>query len=416
MADDFLGTRVNVPEALHDLFVRHGLAGDRLRRVVVIGDDEVEHLPARQRVMHDVAFRPGPQRRRVPAQIFRHLLGRNHRAVRRMPGHKWRSVRDHLLADVRPQPVGADQKPPRDGLAIGEPRRHRRAILVVADHLAADAQFNQLVLLAGAQENTVQVAAMHHRIGIAEARTKRIAEIDMGDFLGRQRIHQPKLIDIDRHASCGFANAEIVEGVKRVGPELDTGADFAELRGLFQQDRADAFLRETKRYGEPADSATCDQNRPCVHQFDFPRCSSASSARSGTREASLLRSTSCVISANRALRSAGFKGCSILNCARSTEGMMSRSMAAPDLVRWSNLTRLSSREGLRSISALLSSRSITLPSVERSNAITADSRVASMPGWVWIATSAAYCTGVRSNALHSSTKIETAICCIRRNR
>ena len=95
---------------------------------------------------------------------------------------------------------------------------------------------------------------------------------------------------------------------------------------------------------------------------------------------------------------------------------MSRSTAAPDLVRWSSLTRLSSRDGLRSISALLSSRSITLPSVERSNAITADSRVASMPGWVWIATSAAYCTGVRSNALHSSTKIETAICCIRRNR
>ncbi|HWI31730.1 MAG TPA: phosphate acyltransferase [Microbacterium sp.] len=98
------------------------------------------------------------------------------------------------------------------------------------------------------------------------------------------------------------------------------------------------------------------------------------------------------------------------------DGMISRSTAAPDLVRWSSLTRLSSRDGLRSISALLSSRSITLPSVERSNAITADSRVASMPGWVWIATSAAYCTGVRSNALHSSTKIETAICCIRRNR
>jgi hypothetical protein len=63
-----------------------------------------------------------------------------------------------------------------------------------------------------------------------------------------------------------------------------------------------------------------------------------------------------------------------------------------------------------------SSRSITLPSVERSNAITADSRVASMPGWVWIAISAAYCTGVRSNARHSSTKIATAICCMRRNR
>ena len=49
-------------------------------------------------------------------------------------------------------------------------------------------------------------------------------------------------------------------------------------------------------------------------------------------------------------------------------------------------------------------------------AMTAESRVASIPGWVWIATSAAYCTGVRSKDLHSSTKIATAICCMRRNR
>ena len=48
--------------------------------------------------------------------------------------------------------------------------------------------------------------------------------------------------------------------------------------------------------------------------------------------------------------------------------------------------------------------------------ITADSRVASMPGWVWIATRAANCTGVRSWSRHSSMKIETAIYCMRRNR
>ena len=167
------------------------------------------------------------------------------------------------------------------------------------------------MVLAGAQENAVQIAAMHHRIGIAEARAKRLAQIDMGDLFGRQRIHQPELIDIDRHASRGLADAEIIEGVERVRPELDAGADLAERRGLFQQDRADALLRQPQRRGEPADAAACNQDRSRVHQPDFPRCSSASSARSGTREASLLRSTSCVISASRVLRSAGFSGCSI---------------------------------------------------------------------------------------------------------
>ena len=69
---------------------------------------------------------------------------------------------------------------------------------------------------------------MHHRIRVAEARAKGFAQIDMGDLFRRQRIHQPKLIDIDGHAARGLADAEIIEGVKRVGPELDAGADLAE--------------------------------------------------------------------------------------------------------------------------------------------------------------------------------------------
>jgi len=58
--DDLLRARMHMAEALHDFLVADRFAGDRLRRIVVIGDDEVEHLPARQRVMHDVALRPGP--------------------------------------------------------------------------------------------------------------------------------------------------------------------------------------------------------------------------------------------------------------------------------------------------------------------------------------------------------------------
>ncbi len=110
----------------------------------------------------------------------------------------------------------------------------------------------------------MQVAAMHHRIGIAEARAEGLAQIDMGDFFGRERVHQPELIDIDRHAARGFADAEIVEGVKRVRSELDAGADLAERGGLFQQDRGNALLRQPERRGEAADAAAGDQDRPCV--------------------------------------------------------------------------------------------------------------------------------------------------------
>ncbi len=92
VTDDLPRPFVHVLKALHDLFVGYRLAGHRLARIVVVGDDEVEHLPARQRVMHDVAFWSGPQRRRVPAQIFRHFLGRDHRAIRRVAGDPRRPV------------------------------------------------------------------------------------------------------------------------------------------------------------------------------------------------------------------------------------------------------------------------------------------------------------------------------------
>jgi len=59
---------------------------------------------------------------------------------------------------------------------------------------------------------------------------------------------------------------------------------------------------------------------------------------------------------------------------------------------------------------------MTPPKVDRSNSIISDRRVTSMPGRFRILTRALYWRQVRSNCAHSSEKIATAICCIRRNR
>ena len=89
----------------------------------------------------------------------------------------------------------------------------------------------------------------------------------------RQRIHQPELIDIDRHAARGLADAEIVEGVERVGAELDAGADFAECGGFLQQDRTDSLLRKTERGGEAADASAGDQDRLVARRRAISRIS-----------------------------------------------------------------------------------------------------------------------------------------------
>src|SRR5581483_3540601 len=180
----------------------------------------------------------------------------------------------------------------------------------------------------------MQVAPMHHRVRVTETRAEGLAQVDMTDFLRRQGIHQPQLVDVDRHGARCLTDAEIVEGMKSVGCKLDPGADLAQAGGFFEQDRANAFLRKPQRRGKTTDAAACDQNGSCAcHQLAFPKCSSASSARNGTRDASLLRSTSCSSNARSVLRSVALSGCNIRACARSTDGTMSRNMLDPAFVR-----------------------------------------------------------------------------------
>ena len=105
---------------------------------------------------------------------------------------------------------------------------------------------------------------MNHGIGIAEAGAERLAEIDMGDLAVGHRVHQAQRVDIDRHAARGFADAEIIEGVEGVGPELDAGADLAQLRGLLQHQRADALLGQRQCRGQAADAAAGDED------YSFP--------------------------------------------------------------------------------------------------------------------------------------------------
>src|SRR6516164_4731189 len=85
VADDLLSARMNVLESFQHFLVAHRLASDRLCRLIVIGDDQIKHLPAGQRVMDDVALWSGPKGRSIPAQIFGHLLGRDHRTIGRVP-------------------------------------------------------------------------------------------------------------------------------------------------------------------------------------------------------------------------------------------------------------------------------------------------------------------------------------------
>ena len=71
---------------------------------------------------------------------------------------------------------------------------------------------------------------MHDGVGIAVARAKGLAEVDVADLAVGHRIHQAQLIDVDRHAARRLADAQAIEAMEGVGAELDAGADLAQLR------------------------------------------------------------------------------------------------------------------------------------------------------------------------------------------
>ena len=68
------------------------------------------------------------------------------------------------------------------------------------------------------------------------------------------------LVGVDGAAARDLANAQRVEGGKRVRPELDAGADLAELRGLLQHLDRKAPADQGQGGGEAPDATAGHQN------------------------------------------------------------------------------------------------------------------------------------------------------------
>ena len=109
------------------------------------------------------------------------------------------------------------------------------------------------------QERAVDVGAVGHRVGLAEALHERGVERDMGDQLAGERIAhflRRRHMGIGQHR---VLEPDLVQRAEDIGSELDAGADLAELARLLEQDDREALLRQRIGGDEPADAATRDQ-------------------------------------------------------------------------------------------------------------------------------------------------------------
>ncbi len=146
------------------------------------------------------------------------------------------------------------------GVAARVEDGHARIVLLDAHDAGRGAEFDSAGLLRAFEQRGVHVGAVNHRIRVAEPRAKRVLDGDGRHLSLVERIHHDEIVDVHRSAARALPDAERVERGKGVGPELDAGADLADLRGLFEHRDLESLSGHGQRGREPADAAARNQN------------------------------------------------------------------------------------------------------------------------------------------------------------
>ena len=110
---------------------------------------------------------------------------------------------------------------------------------------------------------------MDHRVRVAEAFAKRVANGDLSDNRIVDRIHHQQAFGVDGTSAGTGTYTQRVERRKRIRPKLNASPDFANLRGLLQHLDTKPLSRDRQRRCKPSNAATSDYDgvfaTRCVH-------------------------------------------------------------------------------------------------------------------------------------------------------
>jgi hypothetical protein len=184
-------------------------------------------------VMHQVAIGPSPNTHRVPLQVFWKVLPIDHRAVHNVTGYpRW--IIDVLGTNSGLDAVCADESGTYMGSPVGINHGYARGVLVNPLHAGRSQQFYTIARQRCIEQCTVDIRSVYHSVGITEPFAKRIANVEPAHQSLVQGVMHDQFVSIYRNRSRAYTNAQGIECRKRIGPQLDAGTDFAELRRLLE--------------------------------------------------------------------------------------------------------------------------------------------------------------------------------------
>jgi hypothetical protein len=109
------------------------------------------------------------------------------------------------------------------------------------------------------EQRVVDVLAMDHGIGIAEALAEVFVGRDLADLVLVDRVVHHHVVGEYGAIARLVADAEGVEGVEGIRAELDAGTDFTDLCRLFEDHDLEALAHQGECGGEAANAATGDE-------------------------------------------------------------------------------------------------------------------------------------------------------------
>jgi hypothetical protein len=220
----------------------------------------VDQLVGSDRVVHEVAPGPDPQRLHRAQRHLRRAVGR-HQATERAQAREARidGCRDRALHG-RVDAVGADHHVGRDlgAFARAALQRERDPVGVLRH---ADAAPVEAELLAGQclLQQARQIGAVRH---VAMRAVQALARLAHG--LHEQHaavLPAPELpggLQPHRELRQALRQSELVERAHHVRRHHDAGADLAQLAGLLVDHRVEAGLAQEQRGSEPAEAGADD--------------------------------------------------------------------------------------------------------------------------------------------------------------
>ena len=134
--------------------------------------------------------------------------------------------------------------------------------------------------LAGVDQHAMQIDAVDDDVRMREAATECCAGRDARDFCAVERIEHDECWRHARLAHHRRADAEPVEDVKHIRPELNAVTDRAEFLRRFEHAHAQSAPRQRQRCCKPAKAATDDEDgKVRCHPFRTKRSPDESAIR-----------------------------------------------------------------------------------------------------------------------------------------